>query len=67
LKPETLNSKLQTLNSKLEILLVKPDSPKQTEEVVSESPRFLRRLYAVVLGELAVLILLFYLFTKVFE
>jgi hypothetical protein len=41
-----------------------------SSEEFQESPPILtswRRLYAVVLGELAVLIILFYLFTKVFE
>ena len=53
-----MNSKLKTQNSK------------PPEAGPDSSPPFLkswRRLYAVVLGELAILIILFYLFTKAFE
>ncbi|MDP2884064.1 MAG: hypothetical protein Q8P51_03485 [Ignavibacteria bacterium] len=49
--------------------LTTPNS-KPPEVEPDSSPPFLRswrRLYAVVLGELVVLIILFYLFTKAFE
>lgn len=42
-------------------------TPPPSEEVDPHQPKSWPRLYAVVLGELVVLIVLFYLFTKVFE
>ena len=42
-------------------------APMNEDRAKPEDTRFWPRLYAVVLGELAVLIVLFYLFTKAFE
>jgi hypothetical protein len=44
-----------------------PNLLKHTDDVGADSPRSWRGLYALVLGELIVLIVLFYVFTKVFE
>ena len=58
---ETSNLKLETSNLKLETHNSKPNQ--EPTEPSLPWPR----LYALVLGELALLILFFYLFTRAFE
>lgn len=48
-------------------MIAHPSPPTETNELPPSIFKSWRRLYSLVLGELVLLILLFYLFTKVFE
>ena len=61
------------LNVECSMLNDEPESESDTNPIqhstfnIQHSSSFWRRIYAIVLGELALTILIFYLFTKAFE